>query len=292
MHKTQVAIIILSLTLISPTFTFGIDSAVDNTETAEASKSLEHIVSLFTYMGRPLNNNNERIIMLVNHGYAIGYSKSLKQPLWACYRYSKVSTDRRFERPPLFYVDTRLPKEDRLSTATFGGGYHRGHMAPNYGINTQYGKLAQLETFLMSNICPQKGDLNSGIWKKIEHDMIDRYAKKNRQVFVICGPVFRDDHGHVKGIIVPSHFYKIIVDFEHHTQGRKKGQNKYPPKPIIMALLFSQDTPKNSTILDAHFSSVDEIESLTGLNFFPEFSKNRQKKYESKKTSLLPVYGE
>ncbi len=203
----SVCILFTALIFIFPINAFAVDSRVDNTETVEASRPLEYIVPLFTYMGRTLNNSDEPIVMLVNHSYAIGYSKELKQPIWACYRYSWVSTDRRFERPPLFYEDFRLPKDSRLSTDTFGSGYHRGHMAPNNGVNKQYGKLAQLETFLMSNICPQKGDLNSGIWKKIEHDMIDRYAKNNGQVFIICGPVFRDDHGHVKGIKVPSHFW-------------------------------------------------------------------------------------
>ncbi len=39
-------------------------------------------------------------------------------------------------------------------------GYDRGHMAPNYAIATRYGQEAQKETFLMSNIVPQLGNLN------------------------------------------------------------------------------------------------------------------------------------
>jgi hypothetical protein len=47
-----------------------------------------------------------------------------------------------------------------------GGGFDRGHMTPNFAIASQYGSLAQLETFLITNISPQKNAAQSRLLAK------------------------------------------------------------------------------------------------------------------------------
>lgn len=81
-----------------------------------------------------------------------------------------------YARPPFFVDDTRLPVENRIGSETFGGGgYDLGHMVPNAAINEQYGKLSQMETFLMSNVSPQKAELNRGVWVKLEEEIRGDY---------------------------------------------------------------------------------------------------------------------
>jgi len=56
-----------------------------------------------------------------------------------------------------------------MARAVIGGiQLHVGHMTPNEVINRQFGRLAQMETFLMSNMSPQYGSLNVGVWLKLE----------------------------------------------------------------------------------------------------------------------------
>lgn len=69
-------------------------------------------------------------------------------------------------------------------------GYDRGHMAPNYGIATRFGRQAQEETFLMSNISPQKHGLNAGVWKTLEQRIATNYPGRFGEVWVLAGPVF------------------------------------------------------------------------------------------------------
>ncbi len=73
----------------------------------------------------------------------------------------------KWERPFRFEIDIRTDAKVNHDDYT-GTGYDRGHMAPNAALLAQYGQIAQLETYLMSNICPQTGSLNRGIWAKLE----------------------------------------------------------------------------------------------------------------------------
>ena len=51
-------------------------------------------------------------------------------------------------------------------------------MTPNEVINRQFGRLAQMETFLMSNMSPQYATLNLGVWSKLEKAIRENGDKK------------------------------------------------------------------------------------------------------------------
>ena len=100
---------------------------VDNTRMAEASRHLMHTLELHTYWGRPLNLDSDReVIVLINHGYVVGFSPDRKQPVWAAYRVAEITEGLNYERPHLFYDDIRLPKAFRIGSETFGGGVSPG----------------------------------------------------------------------------------------------------------------------------------------------------------------------
>ena len=63
-------------------------------------------------------------------------------------------------------------------------GYDRGHMAPNYAIDTVFGERAHKQTFLMSNIVPQRPELNQGPWKEIEQ-VVANSSKMSRHLVTI-----------------------------------------------------------------------------------------------------------
>ena len=158
---------IFSITVLFYTIAYGQDSQVDYSKISNESKSMEYLLSLFTIHGVPKNQNkNDSLTILINHGYCIAFSKKHNQPLWAAYQVSKAKADVDYERFPFFVDDTRLDKKNRIGTETFGGGFDLGHLVPNAAINKQFGKLSQMETFLMSNISPQKAGLNQGVWQK------------------------------------------------------------------------------------------------------------------------------
>jgi len=123
-------------------------------------------------------------------------------------------------------------------------------MAPNYAIATRYGREAQLQTFLMSNICPQTPKLNRQIWKRLEQ----RIAKDMGEVWVVTGPIFDDNIEKLaSGVEIPDAFYKIIAD----------------NSPSFKAYIIPQDVAGSEKI-EQFVVSVDSIESVTHIDFFWE----------------------
>ncbi len=172
---------------------------MDNTTVHPLSRDLAYVIELFLFKGRPKNRDPDRkVVVLINHGYAVGFSPDRLQPLWAAYRVAGSDRDVDFDRPHLYYEDTRLDREWRIGTETFGRQenvqYHVGHMVPNEVINRQFGRLAQMETFLMSNMSPQRGSLNTGVWLRLENMIRNiKDTPKKDHVWAIAGPIFCDD---------------------------------------------------------------------------------------------------
>jgi endonuclease G, mitochondrial len=155
---------------------------------------MRHLLPLFTIHGVPKNTiADDPLTILINHGYMVGFSPKHNQPRWAAYQVSKANRDVDYERYPSFVDDLRLPMENRIGSQTFGSGYDLGHMVPNAAINRQYSKMSQMETFLMSNISPQKAELNRGVWPKLEFAILNTYpvvapSVTKGHVWVIIGP--------------------------------------------------------------------------------------------------------
>jgi endonuclease G len=268
MHKSFFSVV-LSLVVFLQT----ISAQPDNSVIAADSVSMKHLLNLFLVGGRPLNNDSTRqVSILINHGYAVGYSEDRRNPLWSAYLASKVTgtvQPARYERTPFFYADTR--SVSAVEGQTFGGGYDRGHMTPNFVISGQYGSLSQLETFFMTNMCPQKADLNQGSWQRLEKFVVDA-AGKFGHVFVISGPIFGDNpaftpNGPGRRIQIPDAFYMILVDTDREFAAQ--------PTIRILAYRFPQQTERDADFTNrTRFGvSVNQIEAETKLDFFPAFNQ-------------------
>lgn len=235
-----------------------------------------YLVELYTFNGLPKNTRQDREVkILVNHGYAVGYSENLMVPLYAVYRYGNLNKggeqakERSFERPPKFQVDLRTKARVHTNDYT-GAGFDRGHMAPNSGIRFQYGQLAQLETFLMSNIVPQHESVNriGKPWqdaekKEKELSQDDKGTEKSdddvKDLWVTSGPIFEGDTKYLenKRIGIPSGFYKIIVR-----------RNSYGDSSAQAIAIYIPHFPKPGE-KKVQFVTVDEIEERTGFDFHP-----------------------
>ena len=208
-----------------------------------------------------------RIRQLDNKGYTVGYSDSMRNPLWVTYRLFDMPKLQSGPRPSSFKKDSRTKAQVSPSDYTHSG-LDRGHMAPNYGIATRYGAVAQKETFLMSNIIPQTPSVNRHLWKELEHRVANQYGRYFSEVWVTTGPVFQKPIQKLKsGVPIPSHYYKIIADEQEGTLR-------------VMAFLIERNLPPYTRV-KTRLVSIDELEELTGLNFFPEFDEEAQAQFES-----------
>jgi endonuclease G len=277
-------LIVVILIGLFTTSSYGQDETdIDISEIAEACRNVGYITEFLTFKGMPLNLDCRRkVLILVNHGYIVGYSLDRNQPVWAAYYVSKARQDVNYERPLFFHDDLRLPESSRIGTDTFEG-YDRGHMVPNYAINKQLGRLAQMETFLMSNMCPQKGDLNREVWADLERKIIDEYAQDRKHIWIICGPIFPDNPDTITRdqevkVAIPTEFYMILIN--------PKVWPYTVDKIDFMALKFPQNPDPNS-LDDQYLTTIDDLEALTNLNFFPRLTADEQEEVENKKASSI-----
>lgn len=197
--------------------------------------------------------------VLRNDGVLIGWSDLRVGALWVGYQLHPVGDNASIGERPGFRRDWRslwpVDPDDYL-----GSGYDRGHLAPNYAIAANYGRQAQRDTFLMSNIAPQRPNLNRRLWQRLEEVVIDDFAPRFGTLQVIDGPIYAEPwyQGmlHRVGFVeIPRAFYKIVV-----VPG---------PHPRALAFVMPQQVRGNEP-LDRYLVSIDQIEASTGLDFFPQ----------------------
>jgi hypothetical protein len=144
-------------------------------------------------------------------------------------------------------------------------------MSPNEVINRQFGRLAQMETFLMSNMSPQYASLNSGVWLKLEtaiREIKDECGKDH--VWAIVGPVFGEEpasinRGQGKHLLIPDAYFCVIVD--PHT---------YPYDTLsrvhLDCFIIPQDAPRDTNPED-YPATLAEVEEATNLKFFASWGR-------------------
>jgi len=140
--------------------------------------------------------------------FDICYSCKYKHPLVVAYILKGDLVKKKISRKGLtFRPDYNLPAKCKSYSKDYSRtGFDRGHLASNASFD--YNRKIQKETFLMSNIAPQKPNLNRRYWAKVEK--FTRYlAVKYKQVEIVTGVC--GNKGHIKNKVgIPAWWYKII----------------------------------------------------------------------------------
>ena len=214
------------------------------------------------------------IVVLDRGEFKIGWSPKLRHPVWCAYHVAKEAKYPIGKRPN-FSRDRNVPTAPTPAEYEHSG-YDRGHMAPNFAIKTRYGDDDQKQTFLMSNIAPQRPALNRGVWRNVEHRIAQLWTARYGEIWVIVGCISSPDSREtVSGtdVDVPQQFYQVIV--------AQEGMDVR-----ALAVLFPQDVPYG-TYAARHLISIDELEQLTGFDFLPELPEFIQSPLESELPSRL-----
>ena len=164
-----------------------------------------------------------------------------------------------------FKSDTSIITKSASKSDYSSTGFDLGHLSP--AADNNMSKKANEESFLMSNISPQLPRFNRGIWKELESWVRDK-ATEHNSVYVITGPVFLNNLGFVgkNNVTIPGYYYKILLRQEDS-------------KMLSIAFLMPQ-LCTSSDIKD-YIVTVNTIETITGLDFFPELGKSTENKIEA-----------
>lgn len=192
---------------------------------------------------------------IIQHaGYVVSYNPTLRIPNWVAYELTAEETNGEAERTDEFLPDPLVKGDPVLTSDYTRSGYDRGHMAP--AADMRWSDQAMQESFYMTNMCPQNHNLNKGDWNDLEIK-VRSWARYFGHVYVCCGPIVEPGYatiGTYRKIAVPQAFFKVIL-------AEKNGHYE--------AIGFIMPNEAGHRQLSAYAFSIDEVESRTGLDFFP-----------------------
>ena len=206
-----------------------------------------------------------RLRSVCRDGYALLHSSSTKTALWVAERLEAPELGGAEPRTNEFLPDPELPEDERATTADYRrSGYDRGHLAPAGDFSTSAQQMR--DSFYLSNIVPQVGEHNRGVWARLEMH-VRTLAARRGTVYVLTGPVFDAQPQRIgKGVAVPVALWKIVYD---------------PARQRAVAWRIPNRAGIAEDDWDAWRVPVRTIESETGLDFFPELPAAEQDAIET-----------
>ncbi len=205
-------------------------------------------------------------------GYAVAYDTSKLCPAWVAWRLTASRLTKNVERKNKFKQEPDLKHCSATHEDYTKSGYDRGHMCP--AADNTWNTTAMAESFFTTNICPQLPQLNRGTWETLEEEM-RRKTLAGDTLYIVCGPIFNPKATHTKigrnGVSVPESFYKVVY-YRHKGKGGAVG------------FIFSN---LNNKSLQPRHVTVDLVERVTGLDFFPNLPDTEEQLVESQIDSRL-----
>lgn len=206
--------------------------------------------------------------VILNPYYALSYSEAHEQAEWVAYKLTAERLNMPWvKRSDNFFPDKQVKNGSSEPNDYKNSGYDRGHLVP--AADMAFSEEAMAATFLMSNISPQSGNFNKGIWRELE-ELTRDWAKKDKELYVVTGPVLAQAAKGTIGenqVAVPASYFKVLLDYT---------------EPQLKAIGFILPNEVSYEPLHKLAVSVDEVEAATGLDFFGNLlSEDEEKTIEA-----------
>jgi endonuclease G, mitochondrial len=218
--------------------------------------------------------------LICHSAFCLVYDEEHEMAKWTAHIISREIINGAVSRTNDFRIDSLIKtgsaeevdyflttEKDDGSLKYDGFGYDRGHLAPS--ADFRWSPVALSESYFYSNMSPQLPEFNRELWADIESFMREYvYNNPGKDLFIVTAPVLRDDlpkqTRSKNNVSIPEYHYKIGVDMQS-----KKG----------IAFIVSQ---KNTGYpIESYVVSIDSIEKITGINYFPTLSAEDEKLIES-----------
>lgn len=200
-------------------------------------------------------------------GFTVSFNADTHQPNYVAWELTgdearSLNTDRNAGN---FAPD---PKVDGCATLDDyrRSGYDRGHMAP--AADMKWTGSAMQSSFYLTNISPQDHELNTGSWRALEEKCRD-WAVRDSAIVIVCGPIFTSARPRTIGetrVAVPDSYFKVVL-----------APYSNPPK----AIGFVMPNGKVPGGMQACAVSVDQVEAITGYDFFAQLPDDVEARVES-----------
>ena len=206
--------------------------------------------------------------------YSLMYDQKQKIAYWVAYPHHPAYIGNS-GRTDNWKFDPNVSTAYQAYYFTSISGYDRGHQIPS--ADRTVSSQANSQTFYFSNMTPQLGVLNQQLWANLEVQ-IRGWMSASDTLYVVTGAILKTVGGSEtvnyatdsKGVkvAVPNYYYKVLLRLK---------SGKYDAMGFWLEHRSYGNVQPNATIT----KSVDQIEQLTGFNFFTSLPKATQDEAEA-----------
>lgn len=215
----------------------------------------------------PISRNNPHEQIIEHVGYTLSYNSISRLANWVAYELTYEETQGTVPRAKKFTQDPAARGVQADNDDYRNSGWDRGHLCP--AGDMKWSIQAMDESFYFTNICPQNPNLNGGDWKDLEEkcrSLTECYGR----IYITCGAIVGQAINGTLGynnIVIPDAFYKVLL---------VKTSMGYE------SIGFYFENKAGNRNLSYYARSVDEVEQLTGIDFFCSLPDNVENIVESK----------
>ena len=192
--------------------------------------------------------------------YSFGWSQKDRVALWVAYPLCKLYTNGSAGRTNAWALDPLLGEDSAAPFGGYAGNYARGHQLPSADRQCCYDANAQ--TFYGTNMTPQLNEHNEKIWADLE-SKVRGYANTSDTTYVVTGVIVsasskkeRDSYG--QSVTIPDAYFKAILKYsKSSTLGAWNA-----------AAFYLEHRAYSGSVSKEHSLSIDELEEMTGIDFF------------------------
>ena len=214
----------------------------------------------------PAMRNIQGCVLLRRKAYTVLYDTGKRIPLWVAWHLTKQHTYGGNSRKEMQFQEDESVKRPRATNFDYmSSGYDRGHMCP--AGDNKWDRQALRETFLFTNCCPQLHSLNSGDWNDLEIQCRE-WARRYGDIYIVCGPVFMNRQHRTIGknrVVVPEAFFKVVLCMNG--------------TPRAVGFIYRNEGGRHKMM--SYVNSVDEVERITGFDFFAALPDNIERRVEA-----------
>lgn len=199
---------------------------------------------------------------LCQQAYLVGYDSVAKLPKFVTYELLPQNALGCVARTNAF-VANQFVQNGAKPDDYAGTGYDKGHMAPDGDLS--WDTQVEYESFLMTNMSPQAGSLNRGIWKLLETSVRGWAVQRNQSYTIYVGGIYNQQDKKIgTGVVVPHAFYKIVIN----NQTKEVAGWMFP---------HTAPYPNLGNDLTKFRMPVSQIQIAAGVNFaYPQGTKELQ----------------
>jgi endonuclease G len=181
--------------------------------------------------------------------------------LWVAYPLCKLYTAGNAGRTEAWALDPYLGELSAAPFAGYAGSYDRGHQLPS--ADRQCSREANKQTYYGTNITPQLAQHNQQIWANLE-SKVRTLANSSDTTYVVTGVLLspsskKETDSYGNSVTIPDAYFKALLMY---TKASTISQWS------AAAFYLEHKSYSDDTISKSHSRSIDELEEITGIDFF------------------------